>query len=197
MNSLAPKLEEWVAMWRVALPGFEVDSLWGEGPLRWAPLDVSPVGGDIEHQDTEDDLAFRILRLRSPDGSHILDVDSYQSIEPDGDSLQVGGEPDSRCTLIDLTSKTEAILQFCGTPCAFHWGVWLSPTRFAVGGWYDPNGFDQWWQGTLSIYSLRDSTVAEYRTRIVPVGDAARYSRAWHRWLLKRYRALMASHPRT
>src|SRR5580765_3900763 len=124
MNSIAPDLQEWVLMWRTALRGFEVDSMWGTRPQRWSALSMSALDGDTEHKDTDADVAFQIFGLPSPDRRYILDVDSYQSVEPDADTLVVGGEPDSRCMLIDQKAKSEAILQFCGTACGFHWGRW-------------------------------------------------------------------------
>ena len=193
MNSIAPQLEEWVEMWRAAIPGFEVDSLWGGKPRRWPPGYVTVYQAENEPGDTEHDMAFRTLGMPSPDGRYILVVNTL-IIKPDGDSIVVGGEPDSQCSLIDRRAKTESILRSCGTVCSFDWGRWLSPTRFAVGGSYSP-GLGEGRYGTLSIYSLPDSTVCEYRTRIASQSDVARQARAWYRWLLKRYRAIEASHP--
>jgi hypothetical protein len=140
-------------------------------------------------------LAFELLGLRSPDRRYILDVDSYQAVVPGGDALTVGGEPDSRCTLIDEPARIELVLLECGTPCGYHWGTWLSNSSFVVGSWNDADDFGQWKQGGLSIYSLPDSSVTEYQNRIVPAADYARYEAAWHGWLLRRYRMLKQSKP--
>ena len=183
-------LSEWTAMWKVVLPGFEPDSLWMERKMKWSPSQVSNLEDNPEHEETDSDLAFRILGVTSPDGARVLDIDSYQVIEPEGDSLEVGGEPDSRPVLIDRRARTETIVEFCGTSCGYHWAKWLSPAGFALGGWQNADDYGHWDQGTLSIYSLRDSTVAVYVTRIIPASDFERYLSAWRGWLMKRYRAL-------
>ena len=183
MNSIAPQLAEWVEMWRAAIPGFEVDSLWGGEPRRRPPGYVSVYQAEVEPRDKGREMAFRILGMPSPDGRYILDMNTLDYVKLDGDSIVVGGEPDSQCSLIDRRAKTVSILESCGTVCGFDWGRWLSPTRFAVGGSYSP-GFGEGRYGTLSIYSLPDSTVCEYRTRIASQSDVGRYARAWRRWLL-------------
>jgi hypothetical protein len=148
-----------------------------------------------DDSDPGDRLAFELLSLRSPDRRYVLDVDSYQAIEPDGDSLMVGGEPDSRCSLIDTRRNVELVLQQCGTPGGFEWGTWFSSTSFAVGGWNDADDFGQWKQGRLWIYSIPGASVTEYATRIVSERDFARYEAAWHGWLLRRYRQLKRTRP--
>ena len=195
MNAAAPKLSEWVTMWRAALPGFEADSMWGGGRERWLPASTQHFER-ISDLISDRGIAFDILGLRSPDGRYILDVDSYMGITPGADSLDYGGEPESRTVLIDPFAKTETVVDFCGTPCGFHWGAWLSPTSFALAYWHDADDSGQWEQGRLSIYSLSDSMAASYRTRIISTDDALRYRTAWERWLMKRYRALKASRPR-
>lgn len=120
----------------------------------------------------------------------MLYLDRYQAIVADGDSLEIGGEPDSRSALVERRTNRVAILKACGTACGSHWGAWLSPTTFALAGWQDADAYSQWKQGTLSLYSIPDSTVATYLTRIVPAKDYERYVEAWEGWLLERYRAL-------
>jgi len=146
-----------------------------------------------EDSDAGADLATELLSLPSPDHRFILCVDSYQVVIPGSESVEVGGEPDSRCSLIDMRDTTEVVLQFCGTSCGNHWGCWLSPTSFAVGGWNNADDFGQWKQGGLSLYSLRDSSVTEYQTRIVSEESYRAYEAAWHGWLLKRYQVWMRS----
>lgn len=183
-------------MWVQALPGFAPDSLWLVHRGRWTPLargryEPRVIGKDA---DPGEDLAFELLGLHSPDRRYILDVDSYQVIVPGDDALTVGGEPDSRCTLIDESARLELVLLECGTPCGSHWGTWFSNSSFAVGSWDDADDFGQWKQGGLSIYSIPDSSVSVYATRIVSAAAYARYEAAWHGWLLERYRKL--KHPR-
>jgi hypothetical protein len=188
MNEIAPEMAEWVAMWGTVLPGFRVDSLWGGKPQKWEAERVRKLGGDLAHE--YDGLTFRVLGLSSPDDQRILFIDSYQLIDGGDGGIESGGEPDSKPVLIDRRAGTETTLSMCGTGCGYHWGRWLSPTRFALSGWQDAgDNYDfEWKQGSLSVYDLRDSTVARYVTRIVPRNEYRRYYDAWQQWLLKRYR---------
>ena len=199
LNSARPILAEWSAMWARALPDFAVDSLWRVGTDRWAAMYVRPFepvkpGPGV---DVEDYLAFELLGIRSPDRRYTLDVDDYQAVVPMGDSIEVGGEPDSQCSLIDDRQRLEAMLHQCGTGCGFHWGAWLSPSSFALGGWSEADDYGEWQQGHLWLYSLADSSVTEYVTRIVPADTFERYKDAWLSWLLGRYRAWKRVHPPT
>lgn len=186
LNAAAPMLRDWVTMWQSALPGFQADSTWKVDIQRWTPA-RRKLERNLEHLETESDLAFKLLSSRSPDGRYILDADSYQTAFLKGDSIDTGGEPDSQPLLVDLADSTESVLQFCGPGCGFHWGTWLSPSRFALGGWQAADDHSQWFQGSLAIYSLKDLTVRRYETRIVSGADFARYQTAWRRWLYGRY----------
>jgi hypothetical protein len=194
MNAIAPELEEWVAMWRTVIPGFEVDSLWGGKRQKWVPDRVSKLESNSDNENDEDTLTFRVLGIPSPDGHRILYIDSYQWIQGGEGGIEAGGEPDSKPVLIDRHARIETDLEFCGTTCGFHWGRWLSADRFALGGWSDAGEDGQWKLGSLSIYDVRDSTVINYVTRSVPDSEYARYHAAWKQWLLKRYRE---TRPRT
>jgi hypothetical protein len=191
VNAIGPRLMEWVTMWRAALPGFAADSLWRSGSSRWAPA----FSGHFEPLEPGD-LTFTLLGIRSPDGRYTLDVDWYQSIQLMGDSLEVGGDPDAKCLLVDNESRAESVLLQTGAGGGYHWGAWLSRTSFVVGGWGDADDYGQWQQGHLWVYSIPDSTVAEYVTRIVSSDAYSRYQAGWHAWLMKRYRALKRSTPR-
>lgn len=197
MNAVSPRISEWISMWRAALPGFEADSMWRAGRERWLPASPEHFERIPEHRDGGNDVSFEILGVRSPDGRYILDVDQGMLITPSGDSLEYGGEPESRTALLDLRAKTETEVDFCGTMCGFHWGTWLSSNSFALAYWRDADNYGQWQQGWLTIYSLSDSTATSYQTRSVPTEDALRYRTAWARWILRRYRTLKAAHPGT
>jgi hypothetical protein len=198
INAIAPQLSDWVVMWRETLPGFLPDSLWSQGKDSWKFVGVrEPDSGPVEDGAPSGDLAARILTLDSPGGRYSLCIDNYQYMTPDGDSLIVGGDPESQPSLTDNTTKASVNLAMCGTPCGFHWAKWLSPTSFALGSWSEADDYGHWMQGGLSIYSIRDSTRANYVTRIVPVNDYDRYFRAWNLWLLGRYREIMKARPGT
>jgi hypothetical protein len=188
VNEVAPKLDEWVAMWRAAAPGFELDSLWVTGRRRWSVIHRTTT----DHP--RDELTFKVLGLPSPDGRHILVPDVYQEVVAVGDSLEGGGEPESAPSLVDLSKKEESVFEMCGTSCGTLWGTWLSPTRFALGGWKDARDLGQRTSAVLGIYSLVDSTVTSYVTRSIPSTDYEKYRAAWERWLLARYRSLERTH---
>lgn len=188
LNRFRSELEPWVAMWAAAQPGFGLDSTWRVSRERWALVDVRPY--EPLPPESEDDVTLDILGIRSPDGRYTLDVDSYQSIQPHGDDLEVGGEPDSQSSLIDERAKREAILGQFGTTGGYHWGAWLTASSFALGSWREADDYGQWLQARLAIYSIPDSSVSEYETRIVSEADYQRYAAAWHQWLLERYRSL-------
>jgi hypothetical protein len=189
LNRARPVLAEWTELWRDALPGFALDSLWREGTSPWHPAfdrREDPSFGRA--------LADRLLGVTSPDGRHVLVVDSYVEVWRDGDTLQFGREPDSQPTLADRRTHALAVVAFCGTSCGYDWGAWLSPDAFALGGSREVEGFDGWRQGDVAIYSLRDSSVTVWVTRAVPPARYELYDRAWYRWLLARDRAQGARH---
>lgn len=196
LNAARAKLAEWSSMWSEAQAGFIQDSLWHGSTQKWSALNARPYSPTVagSEPETGDDLAFALLGIHSPDGRYILDVDAYQVIEPKGDSIEVGGEPDSQCSLIDTKHQLEHILLQTGTGGGFQWGAWLDRDAFAVAGWCDADDYGQWKQGQLWLYSLRDSTVSIYATRIVSTDAYARYEAAWQGWLLKRFRAWKRSH---
>ena len=189
LNEAAPYLRDWVTMWQAALPGFRVDSTFKADIQRWTPKQRR-IDRNLGQREVETELAFQIMSSRSPDGRYILDVDAFQVAFPMGDTLEMGGEPDSQPVLIDLADSTEAVLQFCGPGCGFHWGTWISSSRFALGGWQQADDHAQWFQGSLAIYSIRDLTVRRYETRIIPANAYAHYRTAWKRWLLGRYQKM-------
>jgi hypothetical protein len=190
MNAAARRLNPWVRMWQASLPGFKPDSLYHNGmrpalrggyvqPLR----NIYPP--DPEHRDV-----FSVLSAMSPDGRYKLVFDWYQYIGENEGDIETGGEPDSAPLLLDLRFRTSNQFEFCGTPCAFDWGVWLSPTSFALGGWQDADEYGQWKQGRFSIYSIPDSTASSYVTRIISAENFVDYRAAWKAWVAARYRAL-------
>jgi len=133
----------------------------------------------------------------SPDGRYKLVFDVYQYIGESEGRFEMGGEPESAPLLLDLRLGTSNTFEFCGTSCSFEWGAWLSPTSFVLGGSQDADDYRQWMQGKLSIYSIPDSTVTTYVTRIFPVEKYDDYRAAWEAWVTARYRALKKSRSRT
>ncbi len=199
LNLARPRLAEWSALWAHALPGFATDSLWCVGRERWKPDRViayeRSTPGVNSDREEQDDLAPKLLDVRSPDRRLTLCVDSYQVVIPTGDSIEVGGDPDARCSLIDQRDSTETVLMQTGSMAGYHWGAWLSPASFVLGGWTEADDYGQWMQGQLWICSLSDSTVSSYVTRIVSADDYEKYRAAWHGLLLRRYREWKRTHP--
>lgn len=117
-------------------------------------------------------------------------------IEAGPETVDAGGEPDSRSALLDRSAKTEAVLFQSGTMAGAHWGRWLSADRFLLAGWQESGEEGAGFQGWLTYYDLHDSTVTDYTTRIVSSAEYDRYYAAWKQWLFKRYREILAR-PRT
>lgn len=196
INAAAPRLAEWVGMWRRSLPGFEVDSLyrWGS-KTAWEPGVVQPLES-VFPPSSEQAATFQVLHATSPDGRYDLIFDRYQYIEEGAGGVEVGGEPDSAPLLLDRKLGTSYQFAFCGTPCGYHWGAWLSPTRFALAGWQEAGDDGRWKQGHLTLYSIADSSRVAYQTRIIPARDFAGYAQAWRSWVAARFRALTRSSPK-
>ena len=186
-----PRLAEWTGLWAAAQPGFVLDSTWLVARRRWSPLRTHEF--DPPEKESPEDVTFEILGILSPDARYTLNVDGYQFIELAGDTLEVGGDPESACSLIDNRTRREAVLQMTGTMGAFDWGTWLAVDVFAIGGYVDADAYGQWKQARLWIYAIADSSVSEYQSRIVSEADYERYVRAWYQWLLGRYRAAKRS----
>lgn len=182
MNTIAPHLAVWTSMWQAALPRFRTDSLYAAG--------VSPAFRSVYRMSAKDlitaDVTFHVFGETSPDRRYHLVFDYHREISEDGD---IGEDADSAPALLDQQEETAMIFEFCGTPCGFDYGTWVSPTRFALGGWADVDATSAWKVGRLGIYSVEDSSVTLYLTRPMPASDYERYRSAWTVWVDARYRA--------
>jgi len=191
LNRYRSRLVEWAGLWAAAQPGFALDSTWLVARRRWSPLLTREF--EPPQKESPDDVTFAVLGIHSPSHRYTLNVDGYLLIELAGDTLEVGGDPESACSLIDARTRREAVLQLTGTMGAFQWGTWLAADVFAIGGYTDADAYGQWKQARLWVYAIADSSVSEYESRIVSEPDYERYVRVWHRWLLERYRAVTRS----
>jgi len=173
-------------MWEKSSPGFRADSLLRVGvePAFRAGW-LQPLN-DVYPPPPDQELVFRVLSANSPDGRYKLVFDRYQSIDEDAGEIETGGDPDSAPLLIDLRRRTFSQFETCGTPCGFDWGVWLSPSRFALAGWREADVAGQQRQGRIKIFSIRDSTATTYVTRPVSAGEFALYRDAWRDWIASR-----------
>jgi len=189
INAIGPKLRPWVVLWRHAIP-FAPESLIrvGVGPAFRAGT-VQPLKG-VDPPPKESAAAFRILSARSPDGRYNLIFDRYQCVlESDGE-IDIGGDADSAPLLLDLRHRTATQFETCGPgSCAFHWGVWVSPTRFALAGTENDEKY-MGIRGRIQVFSIPDSTVTTYLTRPVHSSRSAIYQSAWESWVRGNYRAM-------
>lgn len=189
VDAIAPKLEPWVVLWRHATP-FAPESLIlvGVGPA-FRNGTVLPLKS-VYPPPKESAAAFRILSARSPDGRYDLIFDGYQCVLEDGEEIEIGGDADSAPLLLDLKRGTADQFDFCGpSSCAFQWGVWVSPTRFALAGTLlDERNMGT--RGRVQVYSIADSTVTTYVTRPVHSSKSAIYQAAWESWVRSGYRAM-------
>ena len=186
INSIRPALAEWVAMWRAAIPGFAVDSLWRAKAERWSPS-WAPVPASFSDENQtypfEDEMSAKVFTITSPDSALDLQIDTYQMIS------ELGAQPDSRSALYDRQKNRETEVAFSGTMGGQHWGRWLNTKRFVLGGW-SASEYGHWMSGWLSVYSLSDSSVVRYVAHAVADTTFERYRGAWESWAHKRYLAL-------
>jgi len=189
VNSVARALGPWMVLWRHAYPGFRADSLIfvGVGPA-FRSVDVQPLR-DMYPPPKENEAAFRILSAKSPDGRYDLIFDGYQCVQEEDGQIDIGGEADSAPLLLDLKRKTAQRFDFLGPGGgAFHWGAWVSPSRFVLTGTQLDDRY-MGVRGRVQIYSLRDSTVTTYVTRPLHSSRSASYQAAWESWVAMRYHA--------
>jgi len=184
MNALRPGLVEWVRMWRAAIPGFRVDSLWVVDRRLW-----TPVWEQLPPSPWEDEISARVLTISPPDSAFDVWIDADQSIaESNSGEITIGGEPDSRSELIDRRGNRSIGIFEAGTGAGAHWAHWFGPGRFALAGWSNASDYGHWNQGWISIYSIPDSSVTHYVTRIIPWEKFQLYSAEWEKWIAGRYR---------
>jgi hypothetical protein len=171
------------------MPGFRPESLYfaGTGPALRRGY-VQPLG-NMDPPGEEASATFEVLSAESPDGRYKLVFDWYQRVSEEEGEIEIGGDADSAPLLLDRREQTSNAFAFCGTPCGFHWGAWISPTKFVLAGWQELEAAGSRLRGTLDFYSIPDSTVASYVTRPVSSGVFSRYREAWEGWVAERYRS--------
>ena len=194
VNAAVAKLAEWVAMWRAADPTFRPESLYFAG-ARAAFRDgyIQPIR-DFDAPSAEEAPTMEALAADSPDRRYKLVFDHYQEITEDHGDIDISGEPDSAPLLLDRKRGISNRFEFCGTPCGFFWGAWLSPTSFVLAGWQEAEPTSHWTRGQVTIYSIPDSTSATYVTRATSSAGFEHYREAWVHWVTPRYRAFQAKH---
>jgi len=142
---------------------------------------------DVYPSKEEGNKTFEVLSADSPDGRYKLVFDGYQYVGEEDGEVSTGGEPDSAPLLLDLRQGASTRLAECGTVCGFHWGTWVTPSRFVLAGWTDADASATRRQGTLRIYSIADSTATFYLTREVSSEEFSKYQAAWEAWVAERY----------
>jgi hypothetical protein len=190
IREIAALITDWTHLWQAAIPRFQPESLYFAGTgsaLRGGY--VQPLGNVYPNKE-EGDATFEILSANSPDGRYKLVFDWYQTVEEEEGEVGIGGEPDSAPLLLDLREGVSNQFTTCGTPCGFHWGAWISPTRFVLGGWQEIDAAGSLLRGNLSIYSISDSCETFYLTRPVTADEYSRYRGAWEAWVTARFHAL-------
>jgi len=188
-RSAIPQLEPWLEMWRAAIPDLEADSLRSGGVASALRSGYVMPLTEFELLAKEEPIAFEVLSVRSPGGRYRLVFDRYQSIREEDGEVEIGGEPDSAPILVDERLGHAHVFEFCGTPCGYDWGCWVDSVHFALGGWAQIGDQADSLRGVLGIYSLVDSTEAQYFTRAVSSVEYASYTSAWRGWVTDRYRA--------
>jgi hypothetical protein len=193
MNALRPELAEWVTMWRAAIPGFKVDSLYFVDRHPWKIVweELPPTDKHAPWYPWDDQISAQVLTITSRDSAFELWIDADQSIdESDSGEIVIGGEPDSRSELIDRHGNRSVRIFDAGTGAGAHWGHWFGSRRVALAGWSNASDYGHWNQGWISIYSIPDSSITRYVTRIIPWDKFRLYSAEWEKWIAARYRTL-------
>lgn len=189
VNAIGPALAPWMVLWRHAYSGFQSDSLIRIGvEPAFRNADVGPLKS-VYPPPAESAAAFRILSARSPDRRYDLIFDGYQCVEEVNGEIDIGGDADSAPLLLDLKRQTSTRFEVCGPGnCPFHWGAWVSPTRFILAGTLaDEKTMGV--RGRVQVISISDSTVTTYVTRPVHSSRGAIYQSAWEGWVAMRYHA--------
>lgn len=183
-RALVPKLEDWVAVWRHAIPGFTAESLTcvSRGPFQFQS---GQAGEAMEYLKRARHKA--LLLARSPDSTHVLDFDRYLDFDDSEGGHGIQREPDSSPALLDLGSDSLWIVDFCGTSCAYDGGSWVDSSRFVLTGCTrSGDQLEGPWQGFLQIYDLRTRQCGNWLSRTVDDEPFALYQAASESALLAR-----------
>jgi hypothetical protein len=186
---VVPILTEWVGLWQAAIPGFRAESLYFGGQAGALRGYVQPVRNVFPPRGDQE-ATFAVMSADSPDRRYKLVFDWYQHVGVSDGEFDIGGEPDSAPLLLDLRGGVSNQFASCGTPCGFHWGAWISSTKFVLCGWTELDSEQHRFRGSLDIYSIPDSTAVSYVTRPVTAAEFSRYHDAWENWIRARYQAL-------
>lgn len=154
IREVVPILTEWVGLWNAAMPGFRAESLYFAGQAAALRGYVQPARNVLPPGEDQQ-ATFEVLSADSPDQRHKLVFDWYQHLGDSEGELDIGEEPDSAPLLIDLRQGVSNQFASCGTPCGFHWGAWISPTKFVLSGWTELDPERRRFRGSLSWVALR------------------------------------------
>jgi hypothetical protein len=188
MQEIAPLVTSWTHLWQAAIPRFRPESLYFAGTSKALGGYVQPLR-NMYPPSEEASATFDVLSADSPDGRYKLVFDWYLSVEEEDGEIDISGEPDSAPLLLDMRDSLSSQFATCGSSCEFNWGAWITPTEFVLAGWTEVDAAGKWRRGTLSVYSIPDSTEASYVTRDVSSDEFSRYRAAWENWVAERYRA--------
>jgi hypothetical protein len=172
------------------MPEFTPDSLYRVGTApAFRKGYVQPLK-NVYPPPAEKEPVYLILSDHSPDGRYNLIFDWYQYIGQTGGKIEIGGDADSAPLLLDLKRGVSNQFETCGPgTCSFDWGVWVSPTRFALAGSQHEDNLGGT-RGRLMIYSLEDSTATTFVTRPIASPQYSKYRAGWREWVASKYRAL-------
>lgn len=129
---LAPKLTDWVRIWRHSIPSFASESLTYVGS---APFDFDYAWPGQAGAPSDNVRARAFIDVLSPDSTRSLDFDMYLEFDRDEDGrIQIARGPDSAPVLADFKNDTLWRAAFCGTPCFYDGAYWGSRAPLPGGG---------------------------------------------------------------
>jgi hypothetical protein len=159
-NELRSPLEHWVVYWRGYDPAFALDS------LRWTVADSVHFEQPRAISDSLRNTADSKWWAWSPDRTRAVNPDTYREWDPDRKEFLY--DADAASELLDFTTRTASLLEFCGTSCRNDDAVWLDRERFAVMGWQDIDNGDSLFEPVVTVYDL------DRRTTAIGLGRAVR-----------------------
>ncbi|HTM57656.1 MAG TPA: hypothetical protein VL123_04500 [Candidatus Udaeobacter sp.] len=160
---MAPRLGEWLALWRRALPGVGVDSL---RRVASGPFTLNDIH-HIDLDDREERACLRVFGVDSPDSTRVVNPDANLVVTRSDTGVSIASGPESKPVLVDLKTRSIATL---ATEGRYDGAFWLDPLRFALTGSLVVNDSTGARCGRVLLYDLNAGTMTEYR--LPPLADA-------------------------
>ena len=109
-------------------------------PEHFQKTEERPISGRHAEKMTEEEWqVFQPYFIWSPDSSRAIDLYSYGSLPSASGAPTEGGGPDSKVSLVDISSQTKTDLLFAGPGTSFQHAQWINDSLVVVTGESDAN----------------------------------------------------------